>query len=422
MIPLNAYPVMKRGREIRLKFILKYPQTKLQKIIELFESKNKKIVRRESLIEEIREIIAEEHDLRMINLLFHSMMVFYDLREEKKPFIIGGKFRTLIRDEWDLKRIFYIWVQKNYGGFIPLEEREVAIKKFCEEHSISKEKLDNILAGGILRGYKLVRRTQNIPKVEELIGVSNFLLLEKTLGISNYAMVILYDVERKGALVKDLLYRSKRARLLLDFRFEDNKLICNVSGPFQIFKHPSPIYGEGISRVLVGSLCEHKKWSLKAVLQYRKRRYFFNISSNDPRIRYLIPPWRYRRVQDIKPFDSEMEIRLWNMLKRLFPDFDTLREVDVLECADGTIFIPDFTLRKGKKEVYIELVGFWTEKYARKKREKLDKIYMSGITKIIAIVDKKLKKFFNNTRYPVIYYDKSFVFAKSLKNAVYKFI
>ena len=111
-------------------------------------------------------------------------------------------------------------------------------------------------------------------------------------------------------------------------------------------------------------------------------------------------------------------MRLWNILKRLFPEFNIAREADILEGVDGTIFIPDFTLRKDEKEVYIELVGFWTEKYARKKREKLDKIYMSGIKSIIAVVDKKLKKFFGNTRYPVIYYDKRFIFAKSLKKAV----
>ncbi|MEX0567635.1 MAG: DUF790 family protein [Candidatus Njordarchaeota archaeon] len=418
MIPLNAYPIIRRGKEIRLKFISRYSRSKLQKVIDLFESKNKKIIRKNDLIEEMRDIMSEEHDLRVINLLFYSLMVFYDLHEEKRPFIIGGKSRVLIRDEWDLKRIFYMWVQKKYGGFIPLEDREIAINKFCEEYRIDKEKLDNILAGGILRGYKLVRRTQNVPKVEEVIGISNFLLLEKTLGISSYATVIFYNVERKGAFVKDLLYRSKRARLLLDFRFENNDLVCDVSGPFQIFKHPSPIYGEGISRVLVGSLCKHKNWRLRVGLQYRKRNYFFNISSSDQKIKHLIPPWKYRHGQDIKQFDSETEMRLWNILKRLFPEFNIAREVDILEGVDGTIFIPDFTLRKDKKEVYIELVGFWTEKYARKKREKLDKIYISGIKSIIAVVDKKLKNFFGNTRYPVIYYDKRFIFAKSLKKAV----
>ena len=66
----------------------------------------------------------------------------------------------------------------------------------------------------------------------------------------------------------------------------------------------------------------------------------------------------------------------------------------------------------------MELVGFWTEDYARKKREKLDSIYRSGIRNIVAVVDAKLRKYFKDARFPVVYYEGYPSAARSLRKAI----
>ena len=418
MIPLNAFPAYMYGRELRLKFLSRYPSNIIERAIDTFEQRNKQIVRKRDLIEAIRGVLRDEHDLRVANLIYYSLRVFYRM-EEPKSFLAFKKKRIAIKDEWDVRIVFYDWVQKNYGGFIPLEEREEAIKKFCDEYGINKEKIDSVLAGGILKGYKLVRRTMQPPTPREVISVSNFLLIEKTLGISNYAIVVFKNIDMKGALMKDLLFRSKRARLLLDFKIDKNKLICYLSGPFQVFKHPSPIYGEGIRYILMGALCRHKTWWLKASVRYRKRNLMFEISSSNPALREIIPPWRYTGdTYSVKPFDSEAEQRLYYMLCRMFPEGKIVRESDIIQTPDGRIFIPDFTVSLDGSKVFIELVGFWTENYAKKKREKLDKVYECGIKNIIALVDKKLAKYFRGAGFTVIPFDREFNIARRLREAI----
>ena len=418
MIPLNAYPAYVRGRELYLKFLSRYPEDLLERIIGLFEEKNRSIIRRKELIEDIRRVLKHEHDLRIPNLIYYSMRVFYGLEEPKIPLILRNR-QIAVKDEWDLRKIFYRWVQENYGGFIPIKLREEAINRFCSEYGIEPEKLDNILAGGILRGLKLIRRIERPPTPKELVDISNFLLLEKTLGISNYATVVFHDVDIKGAIVKDLLFRSKRARLILDFKIEDNKLVCYLSGPFQIFKHPSPIYGEGIRYVLVGALCRCRRWWLKAWVRYRKRNVVFKISSNNPKFTGLKPPWEYTGERwRCTAFDSQVEQKLYYLLSRMYPDAKIMRESDVVFTPTGRIFIPDFSLEIGDKKVYVELVGFWTGGYARKKREKLSELYSGGVGNIVAVVDKKLEKYFANASFPVVFYDSEFSIARSLRNAI----
>ncbi len=402
-----------------MKYLSMYPQQYVRRAIELMEQKRGQKVAKEKLIEGLREIFMDEHDLRVVNLLYYSLLVFYELGEEKLPIMTSGKIRMRIKDKWDLRLLFYEWVQKTFGGFIPKDERESAISRFCEEYGIRRDVLENVLAGEILQGYKLIRRTTIIPTPNDIVAVSNFLLIEKTLSLSDTATIYFYDVDRKGTLIKDMLFRAKRARLLLDFREENNTLICFLSGPFQIFKHPSPIYGEYISYILVGSLVKHRKWKLRAWIRYRKRKALYEISSYDRRIRFLEPPWRYHgRKRKIEAFDSEIEAKLYVLLRRLFPEAEILRESEIIVTDNKTVFIPDLVVKKNNKKAVVEIVGFWTENYAKKKREKLDAAYRSGVRNLIVVADKKLSKHFRDTKYPVLYYDKSLTIARSLRRII----
>ncbi len=386
-----------------------------------FEKKRGDLVTRDELIETIKSIMRDENDLRRINLVYHALRVFYELKEEKVP--IRMKNGRILREEWELRKMFYLWVQREFGGFIPMQFREKTIMMFCSEYGVEPDILERILAGSILRGHKLARVTHSIPAPVDIIDVASFLLIEKTLCISDSAEVVFFDVERKGTFIKDLLFRSKRFGLILDFQFRNNNLTCRLSGPFQIFKHPSPIYGEGISNALIGSLCRHKNWSLKAIVRYHKKRYVFEIDSNNTYMRSMKPTWVIRGYRKEPPlFDSSLERRLYSLLARLFKECEVLRESDIVESPDGRLFIPDFTVRKGNKSVYIELVGFWTEKYAKKKKEKLDSIYYGGIRNLIAIVDNKLAKYFRDAPYRTIFYDKMFTNVRALRNYVYEFL
>ena len=267
MIPLNAFPAIIRGRHLLLKTLSDYPKEEISKTIEIMEKYNHKTVSLETLLEEIRGVFPEETDLRKLNLLFFSLRTFYRA-SQPKIFPLRTRSGRIFQDLWDLKLHFYTWVQRHYGGFIPLEERERAMKAFSMELGIEKNLLESVLSMDAESRVKITRITQTPPKPQEVLGVSNFLLIEKALSISNYATIVFYGVDAIGTLAKNLIFRSKRSGLLLDFKVKDGKLICYLSGPYQIFKHPSPIYGEAIRYVLVGALAENEDWWLKACLLY----------------------------------------------------------------------------------------------------------------------------------------------------------
>ena len=51
-------------------------------------------------------------------------------------------------------------------------------------------------------------------------------------------------------------------------------------------------------------------------------------------------------------------------------DLKFIREPGIVK-AGNSAYIPDFLIRKGDKEVYVEIAGFWTVDYIKKKLEKI---------------------------------------------------
>ena len=51
--------------------------------------------------------------------------------------------------------------------------------------------------------------------------------------------------------------------------------------------------------------------------------------------------------------------------------WNLVREPDPLILSSGKAFIPDFVFEKYGVKVYLEIVGFWTEDYLKRKLEKI---------------------------------------------------
>jgi predicted nuclease of restriction endonuclease-like RecB superfamily len=68
-------------------------------------------------------------------------------------------------------------------------------------------------------------------------------------------------------------------------------------------------------------------------------------------------------------YDSNVEEEFAKYLARYVPTWKVQREQVFFE--GNRIFIPDFVLEYRDKQVIVEIIGFWTEKYCEKKKRNL---------------------------------------------------
>jgi predicted nuclease of restriction endonuclease-like RecB superfamily len=137
--------------------------------------------------------------------------------------------------------------------------------------------------------------------------------------------------------------------------------MLELSGPFSLFQH-TLLYGRALAELLP-HLAWCARFELRAACALRGRLATVSVDSSDP-IFPAAPPALY---------DSRLEERFAGEIAKLAPDWDLLREPEPLRAA-GTLIFPDFLLRHRlhpRRQVLIEIVGFWTPQYLASKLEKL---------------------------------------------------
>ena len=137
--------------------------------------------------------------------------------------------------------------------------------------------------------------------------------------------------------------------------------MLELSGPFSLFQH-TLLYGRALAELLP-HLAWCARFELRAACSLRGRLATVCVDSGDP-IFPATPPALY---------DSRLEERFAADIAKLAPDWDLLREPEPLRAA-GTLIFPDFLLRHRlypRRQVLIEVIGFWTPQYLTSKLEKL---------------------------------------------------
>jgi predicted nuclease of restriction endonuclease-like RecB superfamily len=89
----------------------------------------------------------------------------------------------------------------------------------------------------------------------------------------------------------------------------------------------------------------------------------FVVESGDP----LFPS------ENARPYDSRLEEKFARDIARLAPDWEVLREPSAVP-ASGTLLFPDFLLQHRfdrERRFFVEIVGFWTPSYLKRKLETL---------------------------------------------------
>ncbi len=398
MIPLSALPVKFYKGRIIPRFLSSYEKYKIESVIELYES-----LLGSEFDEELIKRTLEEFfkDFRIAKAIYYVMRYFYETKGKVES--LGGY------NPFELRRKFYEWVGRNYG-FIKREEWEEVVKKFCHEVGLDFKAFREFLESDLPKNRILVRKRDK-PTPEKIIGLYNFLILEKLLSISEYAE-LRYFGEYKGRMVKELILKAKHHDVIAEFYKRNNYLEIRITGPHQIFKLPAVSeYGKHIAAIISPILTTYEEWRLFVSVVHRKRKAYFVLTGYSDNSPPLLPYWRIDSSDIPKEiFDSSVEERINRLFLASLADkgFRILRESDVLILKSGKIMIPDFTIEKGRNKVFIEVIGYWREKYIESKVRKLNEVVEEGY-KIIGIADHRLRGKLKDVKAPIFYYDSTHI-------------
>jgi uncharacterized protein len=193
---------------------------------------------------------------------------------------------------------------------------------------------------------------------------------------------VLRHVKRVGLMYNIANERSKEIDQTSskDARYYDDNIVCSLDGPLSIFKM-TDLYGTAIAKVLP-YVISAESWSLEAwiirnYLSVGRKIYEFHISKENAPPLIGLPDHVYSE-ENITPkssyFDSAVEEKFALKFQQSRSGWTLIREPDPIIVKSDKAFIPDFMFERYGRRIYLEIVGFWTDEYIKRKIEKLTRI------------------------------------------------
>ena len=200
---------------------------------------------------------------------------------------------------------------------------------------------------------------------------------------------------------QEIFRTIKYLGLMYEIQSDASDLITmRVTGPASLFKKTRK-YGTSLAKLLP-KIMKAPFWKIKAQIETEvagePRIYIFELSDSK---KELFPDVINEKEEH---FDSTVEENFVKRFSSVRKDWVIKREPTVLK-AGPSVMIPDFSLERRGKRCYIEIVGFWTPEYLKKKTEKVKALNQE----IILCVSKELqctKRDFQKKGIDVIFYDK----------------
>ncbi len=263
------------------------------------------------------------------------------------------------------------------------EERKTAIETAAKELGINADHLvsrmfadmedEEIITQFDAIDAKTLIKMYNLSLVQTLL----FRATEMEFSVDANAREVFSAIKRLG-----LMYHA----------YQTDRLYVKVDGPMSVLKLTEK-YGTSLAKLLP-AIVKSDDFKLKAFIVRRKndvRQYVLNLDAKHKWFFSTPPSTAAQGHEMVKEkngdYDSSLEERFATEFKSLDIGWTLCREPCALVTNAGTgVIIPDFVFEKGTLKVYMEIVGFWTESYLKKKFCKLNAVK----DRIIVAVDETL--------------------------------
>ena len=235
-------------------------------------------------------------------------------------------------------------------------------------YNISKEKIEESIFSDLLEEQILISFKPPSP-----------LNVIKKYNLSSM-QTLLFNALELSFFVKGNYQEIFRQINYLGLMYEIEKDEIKVTGPASLFKKTKK-YGSSLARLLT-SIIKAENWKITAKIETisgnEPKIYNFELSSSDD----VLLPINNKKIM---PFDSEVEAQFYRDFKTFNLGWEIKREPTFIK-AGNYVIIPDFGFYKYGMEYYLEVVGFWTPEYLKKKILKLNNAEIN----IIVAVNKNL--------------------------------
>lgn len=236
-------------------------------------------------------------------------------------------------------------------GFITTKkERDRIIEYAARYFNTTPEKIEEAIYAD--RDEEQIIEEVSEVSPEELVKLYNLSLLQTT--IFNCLRLTFWTSSNH----KEIFRTIKWLGLMYDLYEENGMLVTEVTGAASMLKMTRR-YGVSMAK-LIPYVLQSKKWWIKAEIVDENRIYHFEIDDRKGKI--------FPKIDEVIEYDSLLEEEFARKLKAL--GYDVIREPGLVKSGKYA-FIPDFLVKRGKKGVYVEIVGFWTSDYLKKKVEKI---------------------------------------------------
>lgn len=250
----------------------------------------------------------------------------------------------------------------NQYPVITPEDRRQVLGKVADSLSISLPDLERSLYAD-LEDEMLIRAFRQ-PSPDELIQQYNMGLAQTLLFKATRLRF------RTASGHKEILRKLKWLGLMYDAEARDDRIDITIDGPTSVIKMTER-YGTSMAKLLP-LVINTPGWSVEATIlrkDFSGNPKLYTFSMSEDKHCELFRPGLEKDVE----FDSSAEEMFYNSFANAATGWSISREPEPL-ITGKYLFIPDFLLEKDSIKVYVEIAGFWTAEYLKRKVAKLKEV------------------------------------------------
>ncbi len=254
------------------------------------------------------------------------------------------------------------------------EARASVLMKAAESLMVSPEELEQAMYADLEN--ELVLASFRPPQPDDLIYHYNLSMAQTLLFKATQLKF------RASGGHKEVLRQVKRLGLMYDAEYNDGRVDITIDGPASAMKLTER-YGTAFARLLP-FITASDGWSMEASIvrkDFSGSPHVYRFTLSQQKHGSLFREWPEEPVE----FDSAIEESFYGAFASSASGWTIAREPEPL-IAGKWLYIPDFLLEKDGMRVYVEIAGFWTPEYLRRKVAKLKEI---KDRELIVIADEK---------------------------------
>lgn len=368
------------------------------KLVKMFEQMGTEGVSKAKLDENILEMEAKYTDYKLVRGICHLLEQRCVYALPGRTFPHGGNNNAM--NAINLRR--KIFEESSRNGYPATEdERKQILQKFATESDLTTDGLETAMWADLDKN-KYLKNFESLSPLQ-LISWYNISILQSLLlnciklefsvygGFSWKKILrkikqlgLMYFLFQENNLESESNKQTRNQEMAFNSK-KDKRVVCRVEGPLSIVRLTDK-YGTAMAK-LIPFIIFTGTWSIEAIILRKsisgvRKTYRFQISNKDKDLPLFdaskVQPQSesnmdsgliYKNATD--NFDSVVEKKFMDKFLKFSIGWNLIREPDPLILSNGKAFIPDFVFEKYGIKVYLEIVGFWTSEYLKRKLEKI---------------------------------------------------